>query len=91
MQEKSPAVHLVDTQSQPGQKLAAFTVLGPTTGEAHRCYAVRLTLDNPREEVRARFVVMGLDPLWVIRYEDFETLAHWDHSMDTKPPPTKKP
>lgn len=27
---------------------------------------------------------LGLDPLWVIRHEDFEMLAHWDH-------PVKKP
>jgi hypothetical protein len=81
VQASSPAVQLVDTHYQPGQKLVAFTVLGPTTGDAERCYAVRLTMDNPREEIRVRFVVLGLDPLWVMRYEDFERVAHWEMNM----------
>jgi hypothetical protein len=77
MREAGPAIRLVDSQHKPGQKLTAFTVLGPTTGDAPRCYAVRLTFDEPREEVRGRFVVFGLDPLWVMRYEDYEVVMHW--------------
>jgi hypothetical protein len=91
VQETSPAIHLVDTNLKPGQKLARFTVLGPTTGDAQRCYAVRLNFADPPEEVRARFVVMGLDPLWVVRYEDFERMCHWampDHPTEPKKPPT---
>jgi hypothetical protein len=91
VQESAPVIRLVDTHQKPGQKLAAFNVLGPTTGDAHRCYAVRLTFDNPREEVRARFVVMGLDPLWVVRYEDYEMMSHWDHGMPEPPSASKKP
>jgi hypothetical protein len=91
VQESAPAIHLVDTHHQPGQMLSAFSVLGPTTGDAHRCYAVRLSLDNPREEVRARFVVLGLDPLWVMRYEDYEMVSHWDHAMPEKIPSSKAP
>jgi hypothetical protein len=88
VQEASPAVRLVDTHHRPGQKLAAFSVLGPTTGDAHRCFAVRLTFDDPREEVRARFVVFGLDPLWVMRYEDYEMVMHW---CDPPPRPGASP
>jgi hypothetical protein len=77
MQEAGPAIHLADSQHRPGQKLTDFTILGPTTGDADRCYAVRLTFDGPREEVRTRFVVFGWDPLWVMRYEDYEMLMHW--------------
>ena len=77
MRETGPALHLIDSHHKSGQKLAAFTVLGPTPGDAPRCYAVRLTLDNPREELRARFVVFGQDPLWVMRYEDYEMVMHW--------------
>ena len=89
VQDTSPPIRLVDTFPKPGQTLAKFTLLGPTTGDAHRCYAVRLTFDNPPEEVRARFVVMGLDPLWVVRYEDYERMCHW--VMPEHPPETKKP
>lgn len=72
-----PAVHLVDSQRKPGQRLTAFTVLGPTAGDCARCYAVRLTLEQPAEEVRVRYVVVGQDPIWVFRYEDYETVMHW--------------
>jgi hypothetical protein len=89
IEEGPPGIRLVDTHHKPEQKLSAFTVLGPTTGDVHRCYAVRLVLDNPREEVRARFMVMGLDPLWVVRYEDFEMFAHWDCAMPATTPKQK--
>jgi hypothetical protein len=91
VQESSPAIHLVDTHHQPSQKLTAFTILGPTTGDAHRCFAVRLTLDHPREEVKARYVVLGLDPLWVLRYEDYEMVSHWDHAMPEQTAAPQKP
>jgi hypothetical protein len=91
VQQSAPAIQLVDTQHPPNQKLTAFTVIGPMAGDVQRCFAVRLTFDNPREEVRARFVVVGIDPLWVIRYEDLEILAHWEHRMPANPPAPKKP
>jgi hypothetical protein len=80
--DRSPRVHLVDTHHRPGQRLVDYAVLGPAAGERGRCYSVRLVFERPREEVKARFVVLGIDPLWVLRYEDYEMLAHWDH-----PPP----
>jgi hypothetical protein len=91
VQEAAPTIQLVDTHHKPGQRLAGFVVLGPTPGDAHRCYAVRLTFEGPREEVRARYVIMGQDPLWVMRYEDYEMVSHWDHPMPEKPPTPKTP
>jgi hypothetical protein len=85
--DSSPAVHLVDTHRKAGQRLTAFTVLGPVAGDFARCYAVRLALDAPAEELRVRFVVIGLDPVWVMRHEDFQMIAHWDHPMTTAPKP----
>jgi hypothetical protein len=73
----SPQVYLVDTCRRPGQTLKSFSILGETAGEGPRCLAVRLRLDNPEEEQRARFVVFGVDPLWVYRYEDYEMMIHW--------------
>jgi hypothetical protein len=92
-------VQFVDRHRKPGQRLKRFTVLGETPGEAPRCFAVRLWLDGPAEEVRARYVVQGIDPLWVQRHEDFVLMLHWDHPMNeldtrpaAKPPaPTTRP
>jgi hypothetical protein len=77
-QERAPAIHLIDTHIRTGQKLTKFILLGPAIGDVQRCFAVRLMLDNPCEEVRARYVVFGIDPLWVFRYEDFAMLSHWE-------------
>lgn len=77
----SPVVHMVDGHRKPGQKLQGFTVLGPAPGEGARVLAARLTLENPREEQKVRYVIVGIDPLWVFRYEDYEMMVHWDHPM----------
>jgi len=77
----------VDTGRQEGQILRSFQILGETSlrGEG-RCYVVGLTLDNPAAEQRARFVVVGIDPIWVFRKEDYDKLAHWEHPMEEASP-----
>jgi hypothetical protein len=82
VQESGPAIHLLDSQHQPGQTLAGFEILGNAAGDAERCYTVRLCLKGPHEEVRTRYVVFGDDPLWVVRYEDYEMIIHWDMRHD---------
>lgn len=77
----APVVQFVDSHHKPGQRLRSFAVLGLAPGDGPRVFTVKLTLENPAEELKARYVVLGLDPLWVIRQEDFDMLAHWDHPM----------
>ena len=64
-----------------GRTLTGSQVLGPVPADAPRCFAVRLTLGNPAEEVRERYVVVGMDPLWVWRYDDYLMITHWEHPM----------
>lgn len=79
---QTPAVHVVDTVRSPGQKLRDYQVLSETRASgAGRLYVVRLTLDNPAAQERARFIVVGVDPIWVFRKEDYDHLAHWEHPM----------
>jgi hypothetical protein len=80
----SPRVIGGDSLHAAGRKLEGFTVVGPAPGDAPRCFAVRLKLDGPAEEVRERYVVVGLDPIWVFRYPDYEMLMHWEHAMPAK-------
>jgi hypothetical protein len=75
-------VRVVDGHRRAGQKLAGYAVLGETAGDGPRCFAVRLRFEGPREEQKARFVVLGIDPLWVYRYEDYQAMAHWECRMD---------
>jgi hypothetical protein len=79
---RKPAVCVVDKQRKPGQRLARFEVLGEVSTDGARGFAARLTLENPDREHVARFLVIGIDPLWVFRQEDYEMFSHWMHPMD---------
>lgn len=77
----SPAVQVVDTHRRPEQRLEEFEILGEVGGDAGRCFSVRITLANPSEGLKIRFIVIGISPLWVFREADFTMLTHWDHPM----------
>jgi hypothetical protein len=83
-------VQVADAHRRPGQRLRRYVILGEVPGEAPRCFAVRLSLEGPSEEVRARYIVLGIDPLWVFRHEDFEMLSHWECADEKTPTPQPK-
>ena len=80
----TPPIMVVDSERRPGQRLDRYEVLGEVPGDGPRCFAVRLLLDNPRREQKARFVVVGISPLWVFRQEDYEMMAHWECGATTE-------
>lgn len=86
-----PALQLVDSHRRPGQRLRKYAILGEAPGDGPRVFAVRLHLEDPDEEVRARFVVVGVDPLWVYRHEDYEMMAHWECFGEERDRPDKAP
>jgi len=73
----NPAVQLADSQRSPTQRLKAFTILGAAPGDGPRVFTVKLTLENPAAEEKVRFVVLGIDPVWVFRHEDYEMMSMW--------------
>jgi hypothetical protein len=78
--DTSPPIMAVDELSQQKRRaLKKYTILGPTPADAPLCFAVQLSLGNPDQEVRERYVVVGLDPLWVWRYDDYLMITHWSH------------
>jgi hypothetical protein len=79
--DRTPVVRVVDTHRRSGQTLQDFEVLGMLPGDGPRQFTVRLTLDNPAEVKKVRFVVVGIDPLWVFRQENYDMLAHWECPM----------
>ena len=95
--DRSPQLVVVDSVRQAGAKLAWFEILGEVPGESSRCLAVRLVMGDPPVETTTRYVVVGIDPLYLFRHEDFELLMHWDHPMpanaeeDTTQSATTKP
>jgi hypothetical protein len=76
------AVYVVDSHRRSGQTLRSFKILGQVAGNGPRSFVVRLSLESPTEEKNIRYLVIGLDPLWVFREEDYTMLSHWDHGAD---------
>lgn len=74
-------VELVDNFRPQGRALSDFQILGETPAHNARAFVVQLRLTNPREVVKCRYFVVGIDPLWVFRQEDYDMLSHWDHVM----------
>ena len=29
-------------------------------------------------------MIVGIDPLWIFRHEDYDLLLHWEHQMPTE-------
>ena len=87
----NPPVMVVDELNRKGRTLKSYTILGPTPADAPLCFAVQLNLGNPDGEVRERYAVVGIDPLWVWRYDDYLMITHWDHAMDGGQAPPVKP
>jgi hypothetical protein len=78
-------IQVVDSFRRAGQILRSYEVLGEVKGkDGPRCFAVRLELDNPREEQKLRYYAMGIDPIWVMRQEEYDMMLHWC------PPPKKQ-
>jgi hypothetical protein len=72
----TPAVEVVDSKWQGGQALKAFEIVGeePAAGTGPRVFKVRLT-PTQGQPVETRYHVVGIDPVWVYRDEDFQKLS----------------
>ncbi len=71
----SPAVQVVDSAWRNGQKISRYQVLGEEAGEGLTFFSVRLTPKGRGADKVVRYVVVGRDPLWVYREDDFKTGA----------------
>lgn len=79
-------VRVVDKQRRKGQTLDEFEILGEAPTEAARCFAVRVKLSGPEADEKVRFIIIGIDPLWVFRQEDYESLAQWSCGKQEEEP-----
>ena len=79
-----PSVHVVDSHRKAGQKISSYEILGEVPGNAPRCFAVKANLSGSETIERLRYIVVGIDPLWVFRQEDYDLLSHWEHPMEAK-------
>ena len=76
----------------PGAEISGADASGGYEGT----FTVKLECENPTGRRTARYVVVGIDPLWVFRQEDFDKMAHWEMDMthdeaDAASPKERKP
>lgn len=68
----SPKIEVVDWVWQGGDKLAAFEIVQAEDKPGPRWFSVKLTLQDSPGPQQVRYAVLGLDPLWVYREEDYK-------------------
>ncbi len=81
-----PGVQFVDQRRKPNQRLMSFLVLGQTDIENARQFTVRLNLEGEDLPQLVKYNILGRDPVWVFRLDDYEMFAHWEHDMDAPAP-----
>jgi hypothetical protein len=79
----SSEVKLLDKQRKPGQRLLAFQIVAQTDAENARQFTVRLNLEGEEKPQLVKYNILGRDPVWVIRLEDYENFAHWEMEMSS--------
>ncbi len=75
--EKIPAgestIEVLDNKWRAGQQLADFQILeADPAGEGPQWFTVKLVMKKPPGQLKVRYVVVGIDPLWVYREEDYK-------------------
>jgi hypothetical protein len=81
-----PSVQFVDSHRRLDQRLLAFQILGKSDIETARQFTVRLKLEGEESPQLVKYNILGRDPLWVFRLEDYEMIAHWEHDMSPPAP-----
>ncbi len=74
-------VQFVDRRRKPHQRLLSFQILGQTDIENARQFTVRLNLEGEESPELVKYNVLGRDPVWVFRLDDYEMISHWEHDM----------
>jgi hypothetical protein len=71
----TPSVQVQDVHWQRGQRLQSFEILNAEAGSGPRVFSVRLNMKEPAAEEVVRYYVVGKEPLWVYRQEDYDKLS----------------
>ena len=87
----SPAVQVVDETRPAGQRLLRFQILGEVPSDGARTFNVLLETENPAQRETVRYVVVGIEPLWVFRQQDYDKMAHWEMDMKHDDEAPEKP
>jgi hypothetical protein len=78
-------IQVVDGVWSAGKVLTGYSILGEEQGEGHSTFQVRLAIKDQPGEATVRYMVMGLDPMFVYRDEDFQRAMNMDNNPTGRP------
>ena len=66
-------IQVLDAKWRSGQKLASFEILSVEPDEDGKSwFSVKLVMKKPAGEQTTRYVVIGKEPIWVYREDDYK-------------------
>jgi predicted small lipoprotein YifL len=72
-------VQVVDSGWGKKQKLGNYEILEEVSRpDGKRCFKTRLHLLKPQATQEVHYIVVGKDPLWIFREEDYKDYASWE-------------
>jgi len=83
-------VQFVEKSTTFDRRLASFQILGQTEVENARQITVRLQFEGEDAPDLVKYHVIGRNPIWVFRLDDYEKFAHWEHDMTAPEPGTRE-
>lgn len=87
LETASPPINVSIADWQAGKVLEKFEILKeePVPGEVNKMFSTNLRLKGAKSDTKARFIVIGREPIWVYGENDFKNLLN----MDNNKPATK--
>ncbi len=87
----SPPIEVLDSRWLKGQALRDYQILGEVhqasvAQDGPRCFTVQMDLDGPEKKHKVRYYVVGIEPLWIFRQEDYDMINHWSCESDENQP-----
>lgn len=68
-------VNAVDARWRAGKKLESFEIVREVAGEQQPTFVVRLQIAGEQAPAETRYIVVGIDPIHVVREEDYNQPA----------------
>ncbi len=84
----TPPINVGDSQWESGKGLESFEILGEESvpGQSNKMFTVNLKLKGGKAATKTKYVVVGVDPVWVYHEDNFRRLLN----MDNNPNPVGK-